>query len=199
MSGWFGVMARERAKTPARDRKLLPGTAVEQPVRVPLAIANRMLASTVRLVADLPLGASGNVVWSHRDAELLVRTEGVRLALAHGIVSLSIPVACDQLRKEASVVVPLAVGSEERPAGLVMTALARPAGPEAVTAIWSDALTAFAWESLLHLAQQVCGAAGRDAAGRPLVPASIAATPKVLIVRPMARNELSSRSSQVKA
>lgn len=185
---WFQVVAA--------GVKLPPGTVAAHTLRVPVAAANRVLAATVRLVADLPAGSPGDVVWSRGEAELLVHTSGVSLACAAGLVSLSIPVACEELPQGGTVVVPIAVGSEERPAGLVMSAFARPLGPQIVTSVWSEALTAFAWEALLHLAQQLCGAAGHDQAGRVLVPASVGAARDVLVLQPMARNELSSRAPE---
>ena len=171
--------------------KLKAGTPAPQPLRVPVDAANRALATTVRLVANLPTGTSGDVVWTHGAAELLVHTEDVKLACASGAVTVSVPVSCDQVPAGATVTVPFAVGSDRRTAGLVMSSFSRPVGPDAVTTLWSEALMAFAWETVLLLAQRLCGAVGHDAAGRPLVPASIGAEPGVLILQPMARNELS--------
>ncbi len=177
------------------DLKLAAGTPAPTPLRVPAADANRMLAATVRLVADIPRGAPGSVVWVRGDAELAVRTDGIRIACAPGVVTISLPVSCEQWPKEAIVSVPIGVGSEERMAGLVMSTFARPLGPEVVTALWSEALAAFAWEALVHLAQQICAAVGKDRNGRALVPSSIAAGRAVLLLQPMARHELSGRTS----
>ena len=65
-----------------------------------------------------------------------------------------------------------------------MATLDRPIGPEPIIDEWSAALTAFAWEAVVHLAQSLCAAAGTDAAGRTLVPASIAAARGVLLISP---------------
>jgi len=185
---WFRLLG-----TPAR---LPAGVAAPQSLRVPVDAANRALAPTVRLVADLPTGASGDVVWTRGTAELLVHTANVKLGCASGVVTLSIPVSCDQVSAGATVIVPFAVGSDRRTAGLVMSSFSRPSGPDSVTTLWSEALIAFAWETLLQLAQRLCGAVGNDAAGHPLVPASIGAAPDVLILQPMARNDLSARIAQ---
>jgi hypothetical protein len=171
-------------------KKMLPGAVAAQPLRVPVADAQKVLAATERLVADLPAGASGDVVWTQGASELLVHTGAVTIACAPGVVSVSIPVACDQVPRGATVVVPLAVGTAARPAGLVMSSFTQPAGPASVTAVWAQALTAFAWESLIHLAQELAAVAGKDHAGRSLVPAEIGAEKGLLIVLPMARNEL---------
>jgi hypothetical protein len=177
---------------------LTPGVVAPKPLVVPVGDANKLLAQTVRLVADLPAGVSGDVVWTRGTAELLVKTGGVKLACAPGVVTVAVPVSCDQLGPPATMHVALAVGSEDRPAGLVMSAFSRCAGPDVVGEQWSEALTAFAWEALLHLAQELCGATGKDKAGRPLVPASIAATKGALLLQPMARHELSSPAAKVK-
>jgi hypothetical protein len=176
--------------------KLAAGTPAPQLLRVPADAANRALATTVRLVANLPAGTSGDVVWTLGPAECLVHTASVKLACASGVVTFSVPVSCDQVPAGATVAVPFAVGTDHRTAGLVMSSFSRPVGPDVVTALWSEALIAFTWEALLQLAQRLCGAVGNDAAGRPLVPASIGAAPGVLILQAMARNELRARSAQ---
>jgi hypothetical protein len=156
-------------------------------VRVPAGDAQRLLRDTARLVADLPKGSNQSVVWVAGASELLVHTDGITLTANTGLVTLAIPVDCDQLEKTAVVTVPLALGSEKNPRGLFMSTFDTPGGPDVVTDAWGGPLTAFAWEALLTLAQQLCRAAGNDARGRPLVPASIAAGGEVLLVMPMAR------------
>jgi hypothetical protein len=165
---------------------LVEGAAGEW-VRVPAGDAQRLLRDTARRVADLPKGANQSVVWVAGASELLVHTDGITVAANVGLVTLAIPVECDQLDKPAVVTVPLALGSEKDPRGLFMSTFDTPGGPAVVTGAWGGPLTAFAWESLLTLAQQLCAAAGNDPRGRPLVPASIAAGTDLLLVMPMAR------------
>jgi hypothetical protein len=88
----------------------------------------------------------------------------------------------------AGVTVVFGVGTEAAPAGLIMSTLDRPIGPAVVVEGWADALTAFAWAALVHLAQALCAATGRDSAGQPLVPAYLSAGPDVLLIQPMARH-----------
>lgn len=166
------------------------GAAAPRVVRVPVAEATRILRATIRLVADLPPRASGTFVWTQGDSELQVDAGGVQLACEPGLVTVRIPVACDELPGPAAVTVPIAVGTAQQPTGLVMATFDRLGGPELVTALWSEALAAFAWEALVHLAQQLSAAVGRDADGRALVPASIGAEAGVLLVQPMARHDL---------
>lgn len=171
-------------------RKLVPGAAAPDLLRVPAAVATRALRAAAHLVADVPAGSPPTVVWVQGASELLVRLDALTLECTTGLVTLGIPVDCDQLGKPTPILVPLAVGSANRPAGLVMSTFDRLAGPDVITRIWSAALTAFAWEALVHLASQLSAAVGKDAAGRPLVPASIAAEADLLLVQPMARHQL---------
>lgn len=166
------------------------GTPVDRLTRVPQGDAGRILRAVVRLVADLPAGGSTDVVWVHGASELLVRTDTVTLACTTGLVRIGVEVDCDQLPQPTAVVVPLAVGTEEEPSGLVAQAYDRVDAPPAVADVWSDALTAFAWECLVEVARRICADLGRDTRGRPLVPGSIGATGRALLLRPMARHDV---------
>ncbi|BCJ75231.1 hypothetical protein CS0771_47750 [Catellatospora sp. IY07-71] len=167
---------------------LVAGRPSPRQLRVPVGDAQRLLRQTARVVADVPAKGSGDVVWTAGVSELLVRTGALELTCESGVVTVGVPVACDQLRKGAVVGVPFAVGSEKAPAGLVMSTLARPSGPAVVVAGWGEAITAFAWEALVHLAQSLCAATGADTAGDPLVPGAIGAARDVLLLQPMARH-----------
>lgn len=186
---------RRAGRTPrSRDAvSAVAAAAVKQPSyrRVPAELANRQLAESTRLVADVPRAASATVVWTLGEAELLVQTDQVRLSCAPGLVTMAVPVTCDELEGTlVPVPVPLAVGAPNAPRGLLTATFDRLAGPEVVTALWSEAIAAFAWEVLLHLAGTVAAAAGKDRLGRPLVPGAIAADRGVLLVQPMARHDL---------
>jgi hypothetical protein len=158
-------------------------------IRVPAKVAQRLLLEVSRLVADLPRDSSREVVWRSGANELLIHTDRLTLEVATGLVTLGIPVACDQLKEPGVVKVPLAVGTTKEVRGLFMSTFAAPDGPEVVTAVWADSLIAFAWECLLTLAQRLAAEAGRDQRDRPLQPGAIAAERGVLLVKSMARNE----------
>jgi hypothetical protein len=179
-SAWF--------KRLSQRIRLEPRAPTPDLLRVPAGDAQRILRETVHLVADIPPLSSPEVVWVLGASELIVHTAGMGLSCLTGQVTVSVPVACDQMPDGTNVQVPFAVGTEEAPSGLVMSTLARPAGPAAVVDAWAGSLVAFAWEALLHLAQQLCAAAGHDGAGQPLVPAYIGAARGVLLVQPMARH-----------
>ena len=51
----------------------------------------------------------------------------------------------------------------------------------------ADAITAFAWESLVELARRTCAQFGRDTQSRALIPGGIAAAEGVLLIQPMSR------------
>lgn len=170
-------------------RQLAPGTTPDA-VEIPQKHANSLLRPVTRQVADIPADGTPLVVWQHGTDELLVNTATATLACSSGLVRVAIKVDCDQIGKPATVVVPLAVGAPGRPSGLVMSTFTRVDGPAVVVDIWSEALTAFAWETLLELARRLCAEVGRDTKGRALVPADISAAQGKLIVTPMARHDV---------
>lgn len=154
---------------------------------VPARAANAMLPEVARLVADLPLRTTPEVLWTAGASELLVRTDQTRITCNLGIVGVDVAVACDQVRGEATVSVPFATGTERETRGLYLSTFEKPSGPPAVVDVWSDALIAFAWECLLTLAAHVSAAAGKDGSGRPLVPGAIASARGAFLVLPMVR------------
>lgn len=183
----LGVELSERALLP-EVREIERGRTARDWVRVPTADGQRLVRAVARLVADLPKDSSQDVVWTLGASELLVRTGQLGLALTTGLVTLGIPVECDQV-EPATVSVPLAVGTTKQVRGLFASTFDTPSGPPVVTGVWADALNAFAYECLITLAQHLAEAAGRDRQGRALVPAAVAAERGALLVKPMARDE----------
>lgn len=172
------------------DAKLPPGTLAPDTLRVPVDHAQAVLRAIIHLVADVPADAPPTVVWVAGHDELLVYLDRTRIACASGIVTISLFVTCDEIREDQRIDVAFGVGTSKRPAGLVMSTFDRVQGPSVITDTWSGSITAFAWEALVTMAQQLAAAAGKDAAGRPLVPATIGAEPRMLLVGSMARNNL---------
>jgi len=170
-------------------RRLEPGNT-SGVLDVPQTQANAMLRSIVRFVADIPSTGTPLVVWTQGPDELLVDTASLALRCTSGLIRVSVTVDCDQLDEPASVTVPLAVGAPNRPSGLVMAAFTRIDGPAGVADLWSDALTAFAWEAVLELARRLCVETGRDTKGRALVPVEISAASRRLLITPMARHDV---------
>jgi hypothetical protein len=178
---------------PSRRRPIPAGTVLDGTIDIPQGAAQKLLQSIVRLVADIPADSTPDVVWQLGRNELLVHTDTVELTCTSGLVRISVGVDCDQVAEVATVTVPIAVGTATAPTGLVMSTFSRVDGPVAVTAVWSDAISAFAWEALVELARELCAELGRDDRGRPLIPVEVGAGPRLLIVRAMARHDASTR------
>jgi hypothetical protein len=183
----LGVTLGDRVFLPP-IRDVATGTTAKEWLRVPTPEGQRLLRAVARLVADLPVDRNQDVVWELGASELLVRTGQLTVGLTTGLVSVGIPVECDQVG-EAVVTVHIAVGTTQQVRGLFASTFDRPEGPEVVTTLWADALNAFAYECLVTLAQHLAAEAGTDPQGRPLVPAAVAAERGFLLVKPMARNE----------
>jgi hypothetical protein len=171
--------------------RLKPGAVPRRSVTLKAAEATRLLRSVIHFVADVPADSSPIVVWEQDGSELWVDISTTSLTCIPGVIRVSVKVGCDQLKEPAVITVPFGVGTPEAPTGLVMSSLSRLDGPEVVTGRWTAALTAFAWEAILELARRTCAELGKDAAGLPLIPGSIAAGSQTLVLQPMARNDLS--------
>ena len=171
--------------------KLRPGAVAPNMLRVPVADAQAVLRGIIHLVADVRADAPPTVVWVAGREELLVHLDGTRIACAPGLVTISLVVSCDEVKGDQRVDVAFAVGTLERPTGLVMSTFDRVQGLAVIADTWSESLTAFAWEALVTMAQQLAAGTGKDSAGRPLVPALIAADKNLLLIAAMARNNIS--------
>ncbi len=176
-----------RLRTMPTGLRLKDRRTASQWLSVPVGTVNRMMPAVTRLVADLPTGTTPEVVWTSGSSELLVHTDEVRLAASTGLLQVGVTVECDQVPEPATVTVSLATGTADNPRGLFVSTFERPAGPALVVAVWADALTAFAWESVVTLADELAAAAGKDAQGRDLVPGAIAASRGAVQVLPMPR------------
>jgi hypothetical protein len=129
------------------------------------------------------------VVWREGADALLVDVGAVTATTSTGWVVVRIPVACDQLPdRRGEVEVPFAVGSPDRPAGLLAATETTPRGPAVVVARWRDALVALAWRALLDAVAGLAAQSGRDVDGSPLVPVALVATDAGLAVLPQARH-----------
>lgn len=163
------------------------GRTTKEPLRIPARDAQRLLRDVVRLVADLPRDTTPVLVWQQGANELEVATAATTITCDEGLVTIGVTVGCDQLDAAVQVAVPFAVGTADSPTGLVMSTFTRLDGPAVVTDVWSDAITAFAWESLVELARRICAQLGHDTRSRALIPGGIAAGKGVLLIQPMSR------------
>ena len=173
-----------------------PGTRPGKPVMLKPAQAQSILNEVVRLVADLPRKSTPDVVWTLGADELLVQTDETTIATTSGIVTITVLVRCDEVDDEVEIPVPIGVGTKDAPAGLVMSAFDQLQGPTVITDVWTDAITAFAWECLVEVCRTVAANVGVDGRGRPLIPGLVSAGPKGLSVEAMARHDVRGRGSR---
>jgi hypothetical protein len=179
----------------ARCPDLLPPQPVQPgkvvgPIHLNPGEAAQLFGAAAALAAgvDRPgADVTAPVVWREGEKELLVRPAGVTAQFATGVVVVAIPVFCDQVG-ETRVFVTFVVGDPQRPAGLLASTQSRPQGPAAVVDAWGDNLVAFAWHTLLEVASNIAGEAGRDLDGSRLVPIALAVDGDGLRVTPMARH-----------
>lgn len=157
-----------------------------------LTVIARTVALTVAGVDPPPKGrAAAPVVWTSGEAELLVRVGRVSTSTGDGFIDVTIPVRCDETGP-AEVVVTLVTASPKRPLGAVLATSHRPHGPRPIIDRWSDALIAFAWEIVAGTSALLVEGVGRDRDNRPLIPASISASTKGLLIEPMAGHHFTS-------
>jgi hypothetical protein len=192
-TGLFGTTITNPAwlKTVRLSGRLEPGQLPKGQLTVPVAEAQRLLRAVVRFVVDIPADTSTVVVWEQDGSELWLDVATTTIACADGLVTIGVTVGCDELPKAVPVSVPIGVGSAKAPAGLVMTTIDRVDGPDLISARWSEAITAYAWESLVELARRLCAQTGKDRSGLPLIPGAIGAARGALLIQPMSRNDLS--------
>lgn len=148
---------------------------------------NRQIFSRL-ITAAATRGNTGAVVWEAAGSEIQVITGKVTVDLNDGLIFVNIPVICDQIPGGATIQVPFAVGSATAPAGLLVATEERPRGPDAIIAVWSEALVAFAWELLMTVATQAAAAVGTDTDRAALIPVAITANSDAVILLTMARH-----------
>jgi len=119
--------------------------------------------------------------------ELLVEVAKIDLRFGDGAVIVAIPVRCDQV-KRAIILVPFAIGSSKRRAGLIAATESAPRGPAVIVELWGEALIALAWQALLGVAAALAAESGRDIDGAGLIPVGLTATENGLQILTMARH-----------
>jgi hypothetical protein len=188
---------RERCPGVLPEEPLPPGTPAEplpvepdQYARL-VELAARQAAATAALgrvpADDRTLPAV--VIWEEATAALAVGLAQLEVNVAEGAISVAIPVWCDQLPDRRDTVrVTFAVGTRDRPTGLLAATTSQPDGPRVVTDRWGEQLTALAWQAVLDTAAGIAASAGTDRDGTPLVATALAATREGLEVLPQARH-----------
>jgi hypothetical protein len=177
----------------------LPAGDTAEPVQIDAKHAAALVNLAARQAAltgtGAPVGGDADrlpraVLWREGTDALLVEVGALDVTVGAGLVTVTVPVRCDQVHRGRAVVsVELVVGSPERPAGL-LAATSEPRGPPVVVRRWADALTALAWQALLDAAGALASATGRDADGTPLVPVALTANDTGLALLAQARHPI---------
>lgn len=171
----------------------LPPGETAEPVTVERSLVETLAVRAAIGAAgiDGPDGAptAPGVVWVDGENELFVGVAKVQVRLAPGAIAVTLPVWCDQVG-DSEVHVTFAVGTAERPLGMVAATEDRPRGPREVVDLWGEALTAFAWQIVLDVSGGTAAHAGQDRDGAFLVPAALAATGDGITVLPQARHSV---------
>jgi len=168
-------------ESPPAPERLPPG-GVARPVEV----EDRRFEDLVR-DAVAPAGKPSSVVWREADAEVVVHLGRTRVRVRDGLVLVALTLECDQTGL-AEVVVPFAVGTDERPAGLVAASETKPRGAEVLVDRWGEAIVATAWRALLEAATAVARARGSDLEGAPLRAGALVARGGRIAIVPQARH-----------
>jgi hypothetical protein len=175
------------AGTPLEPLPILPKEA-----GVLIAIAARqavLTAAGARLPED-PNQLPTVVLWQDGPAALLVEVSAITVRLDEGLVSVGIPVRCDQLPRGREVItVDFVLGTPTRPTGL-LAAATEPRGSRLIVERWGEALTALAWQALLDAVGGIAGAAGTDDDGAVLVPTALTASANGLAIIAQARHAI---------
>jgi hypothetical protein len=167
---------RVRLPEPPRTR-VRPGTVAE-----PVVVGAEELSALLRSTGD-----QARIVWSRAGSEIAVQPGRFVATTADGGIVVTVPVQTEQTGA-VDVQVPLAAGTGQRDAGLLLSTSSRPLGPAIVVDRWGEALVALVWQALLQVAVALAARAGTDDRGEPLVPASLRAGREGLTVVPMARH-----------
>lgn len=172
----------ERPVRPGSDRPRRPrpdaDTSVDTDIEVDLGAKH--------LTALFRDAGPASVVWSGTAGELEVLLAETRVAVRPGVVLVALTASTDQTGQH-ELVVPLLVGTEERHLGLSLGAQKRAVGHSPLAALWSDALTAHSWSTLLTIAETAIATAtsklGRDVKAIQGKPGAMFTREGVLVVR----------------
>lgn len=135
-----------RPGRPARDRPQQPRS--DKDVEVEL--------DAKRLQTLFRKAGPSSVVWSGPAGELEVLIAMTRVAVRPGVVLVALTADTDQTGRH-ELVVPLMVGTEDRHLGMTLGGQKRAVGHSPLAALWSEALTAHAWSTLLTIAESAIG------------------------------------------
>jgi hypothetical protein len=177
-------LAREfRLRCPGVHPGYAPGELAE-PVRVEEQEFRELLLAAV--AGDAPMR---RFVWQRLESRLLVDALESRVALLDGLVLVGLRTRCVELG-DTELAVPVAVGTEAAPAGLVMAGEPVARGPELLVEVWGEAAVAAVWLALVDVCRALAARAGGDRHCEPLLPGAAYAQPGLFTVIPQARHAI---------
>lgn len=169
-----------------------PGATAQSSVTIDAAQFQLSMISAL----SAPYAAAGasppaEVAWFDYDGEVTVNLAATTVALLDGLILVALALQSDQTGA-GQVIVPLSVGTQANPTGMLIGTENRPRGLLALVDRWGEAATAAAWNALLDVAQTLARQAGADANGAPFIPVSITAATTGFTVLPQARQAMDS-------
>jgi hypothetical protein len=186
------------AERRARRLPFTPGPMAEGEISHSVIVNEKTASELLRVAAWRASGLfrptkRTEIVWVNGDSELAVNLVDLHVEFSEGLLSVIIPVRCDQTGSGV-VEVLFAVGTPNQPTGLYASTYRRPNGPELIVNAWCAALVAFAWQCVLGMVSGIAGATGKDSRGNVLVPVEMAVSERGMEIVPMARHRFSGSS-----
>lgn len=129
----------------------------------------------------IDVGQPPPVLWDDGVNRLLVHLSDSQVSVSDGTIDVSVGVECDQVGR-TKIVTTFVTSLPKRPAGFVFATETRPRGPLEVVQVWGDALVALCWRALVELTAHAATSLGTTAKGQPLVPGTVVATERGIVV-----------------
>jgi hypothetical protein len=168
----------------------IPVKPTEARTLVAVAAQQSVLEAVGARVPSDPQQLPSVALWQEGPDALMIDVAQIDVRIVEGLITVAIPVICDQLPRGRGVVeVDFVVGTPDRPTGL-LAAATEPRGERVVVRRWGDALTALAWQSVLGSIGGVAAAAGVDRDGASLIPTALTATRAGLGILVQARHQM---------
>jgi hypothetical protein len=104
------------------------------------------------------VGALEAIIWEDAGSQIQIDVAKTRIDFTDGFALIGFSVHTDQV-PSSEVIVPFALGTPDRPTGLIAATETTPRGPSIIVARWGDAFIAAAWKILLTAVQKLANGA----------------------------------------
>jgi hypothetical protein len=177
---------------PAWTTDVSAGATAQSSVTIDAAqLQSSMISALSAPYTSAGAAPPAEVAWFDYDGEITVNLAATTVTLSDGLVLVALTLQSDQTGA-GQVIVPLSVGTQANPTGMLIGTENRPRGLLALVDRWGEAATAAAWSGLLDVAQTLARQGGADANGAPFIPVSITAATTGFTVLPQARQAMDS-------